>query len=473
MVASLRHRGPDDEGIWTDEAAGIGLGHRRLAVVDLSPAGHQPMVSEDGRYVLTFNGEIYNHLGFAGELDGAGSACWRGRSDTETLVEAIASLGAGADAAQMRRHVRARALGPPGPQALAGARPVRGEAALLRAGRRRFRLRLRTEGDPHPSGFCRDDRPPGARPVRGAGLCARAALDLRGHPQARSRASILTLDGAERPCRVAAQYWSYRAVVEEGLAAPLSTMRRGARGAGSGARRRDPGTIGRGRPDRRIPVGRHRFLDGRGAPSQAFVAERCAPIRSASRRTDIDEAPHARAVSRYLGTDHTERYVSSREAREVIPLLPAIYDEPFADPSQIPTYLMSKLAREEVDRRPLRRRRRRAVRRLYALSDRREPVAQAAAVAGSGPARLRRDPRQGPARRLGSARRALPRDGRNFRARGSSGPSIASDASTACRRSTAPSATNGPGVPSPVIGGGDDGAAGWTSTSPAGPTSSA
>jgi asparagine synthase (glutamine-hydrolysing) len=93
MVAPLRHRGPDDEGVWTDVGAGIGLGHRRLAVVDLSQAGHQPMLSEDGRYVLTFNGEIYNHLALRAELATAGERRWRGRSDTETLLEAIARWG--------------------------------------------------------------------------------------------------------------------------------------------------------------------------------------------------------------------------------------------------------------------------------------------------------------------------------------------------------------------------------------------
>ena len=93
MVDSLRHRGPDDEGIWTDEEAGIALGHRRLAVIDLSKSGHQPMVSGDGRYVLTFNGEIYNHLALRAEVESAGERNWRGHSDTETFLEAIALWG--------------------------------------------------------------------------------------------------------------------------------------------------------------------------------------------------------------------------------------------------------------------------------------------------------------------------------------------------------------------------------------------
>ena len=101
MVATLRHRGPDDEGIWID--AGIGLGHRRLSVIDLSPNGHQPMVSQSGRYVLTFNGEIYNHAALRAALESEGINGWRGHSTPgETLLEVIASGPAGAHAAAPR-----------------------------------------------------------------------------------------------------------------------------------------------------------------------------------------------------------------------------------------------------------------------------------------------------------------------------------------------------------------------------------
>src|SRR3954470_20630777 len=96
MAGVLTHRGPDDEGIWTDPAVGVGLAHRRLAIVDLSPAGHQPMISADGRWVLNFNGEIYNHASVRVELEAAGAVPpggWRGHSDTETLIQAIATWG--------------------------------------------------------------------------------------------------------------------------------------------------------------------------------------------------------------------------------------------------------------------------------------------------------------------------------------------------------------------------------------------
>ena len=99
MASRITHRGPDGAGVWIDPEAGVGLGHRRLAIVDLSPAGHQPMVSSDGRWVLNFNGEIYNHeairsaLNEGGRGPAANGTAWRGHSDTETLVECIAALG--------------------------------------------------------------------------------------------------------------------------------------------------------------------------------------------------------------------------------------------------------------------------------------------------------------------------------------------------------------------------------------------
>src|SRR5688572_22343829 len=95
MSGALAHRGPDDQGIWIDEPAGVGFGHRRLSVVDLSPAGHQPMSSKNGRYVLTYNGEIYNHAALRTELEAAGRAppAWAGHSDTETLLECISAWG--------------------------------------------------------------------------------------------------------------------------------------------------------------------------------------------------------------------------------------------------------------------------------------------------------------------------------------------------------------------------------------------
>src|SRR5215212_1087086 len=97
ILAPIAHRGPDDHGVWTDEAAGIGLVHRRLAIVDLSPAGHQPMHSADGRFVISYNGEIYNHLAIRAELEATGHQ-FRGHSDTEVILESVARYGVGVTA---------------------------------------------------------------------------------------------------------------------------------------------------------------------------------------------------------------------------------------------------------------------------------------------------------------------------------------------------------------------------------------
>jgi asparagine synthase (glutamine-hydrolysing) len=349
MVATLRHRGPDDEGIWIDQAAGIGLGHRRLAVIDLSPAGHQPMASRDGRYILTFNGEIYNHLALRAELAGSGEPRWRGRSDTETLVEAVARWGL---TPALLKCVGMFALG------LWDRRDRRLSLARDRFGEKPLYYG-RVGGD---FVFASELKAIMTHPDF-AGTIDRQALGMfaaRGYvPAPRSifeglhklePGSILTLD-ADRghACADPAieRYWSYRNIVEEGLAAALVDEDEAREGLESAlaAAIRDQSVAD-------VPIGV--FLSG-GIDSSAVAAL----YRKHSSRTlrtytigfeedGFDEAPHAKAVSRYLGTDHTERYVSSREAQEVIPLLPAIYDEPFADPSQIPTYLMSKLAREDV-----------------------------------------------------------------------------------------------------------------------------
>ena len=349
MVDSLRHRGPDDEGIWTDEEAGIALGHRRLAVIDLSKSGHQPMVSRDGRYLLTFNGEIYNHLALRTEVDSARERNWRGHSDTETFLEAIALWGL---EETLRKSVGMFALG-----------------LWDRGDRKLFLARDRFGEKPLYYGWVGRDFVFASelKAIRThldfAGTIDRHALRIfaaRGYvPAPRSifegihklePGSILTLDGSGKASRAipdVAQYWSYRTVVESGLESPFHdehSARDELEAALSAAIK--------GQSVADVPIGV--FLSG-GIDSSTIVAlyRKLASqnVRTYSigfEETGFDEAPYAKEVSRHFGTEHTERYVTSQQAREVIPLLPTIYDEPFADPSQIPTYLMSKLAREEV-----------------------------------------------------------------------------------------------------------------------------
>ena len=343
MVATLRHRGPDDEGIWID--GGIGLGHRRLSVIDLSPNGHQPMVSQSGRYVLTFNGEIYNHAALRAALESEGISGWRGHSDTETLLEAIASWGL---ERALRESVGMFALGLWDRHArkLFLARDRFGEKPLYygRAGKEFL--------------FASELKAIRAHPDF-AGTIDRDALRIfaaRGYvPAPRSifqeisklePGTILTVDGGNGQPTIE-RYWSYRKVVESGLANPLPNEE-------AARRELESALIAaiQGQSVADVPVGV--FLSG-GIDSSTIAAlwrkHSSRELRTYSmgfEESGFDEAPYARAVANHLGTVHTESYVTSAEARDVIPLLPAIYDEPFADPSQIPTYLMSKLAREDV-----------------------------------------------------------------------------------------------------------------------------
>jgi asparagine synthase (glutamine-hydrolysing) len=341
MVATLRHRGPDDEGIWIE--AGIGLGHRRLSVIDLSPNGHQPMVSHGGRYVLTFNGEIYNQAALRAALESEGISAWRGHSDTETLLETIAAWGL---ERALRESAGMFALGlwDRHDRKLFLARDRFGEKPLYygRAGKEFL--------------FASELKAIRAHPDF-AGTIDRDALRIfaaRGYvPAPRSifreisklePGTILSVDGGDATIE---RYWFYREVVESGLANPLPNEE-------AARRELESALISaiQGQSVADVPVGV--FLSG-GIDSSTIAAlwrkHSSRELRTYSmgfEESGFDEAPYARAVASHLGTVHTESYVTSAEARDVIPLLPAIYDEPFADPSQIPTWLMSKLACQDV-----------------------------------------------------------------------------------------------------------------------------
>ena len=158
MVAQLRHRGPDDAGIWPDPDAGLALGHTRLAILDLSPAGHQPMVSADGRWVISYNGEIYNAAELRADLKTRGCAL-RGHSDTEVLLEAIAAWGVERTLAPRQRHVRVGRSGTAASDGLTLARDRIGKKPLYywRSGRQPP-VRLRAQGAARAPGFRADDR---------------------------------------------------------------------------------------------------------------------------------------------------------------------------------------------------------------------------------------------------------------------------------------------------------------------------
>jgi asparagine synthase (glutamine-hydrolysing) len=341
MVATLRHRGPDDEGIWIE--AGISLGHRRLSVIDLSPNGHQPMVSQSGRFVLTFNGEIYNHAALRAALESDGISGWRGHSDTETLLEAIASWGL---ERALRESVGMFALGlwDRHDRKLFLARDRFGEKPLYygRAGKDFLFASELKAIRAHPDFAGTIDRD--ALRIFAARGYVPAPRSIFREVSKLEPGTILTLNGGDAAIE---RYWSYRKVVESGLADPLPNEE-------AARRELESALIAaiQGQSVADVPVGV--FLSG-GIDSSTIAAlwrkHSSRELRTYSmgfEESGFDEAPYARAVATHLGTVHTESYVTSAEARDVIPLLPAIYDEPFADPSQIPTYLMSKLARQDV-----------------------------------------------------------------------------------------------------------------------------
>jgi asparagine synthase (glutamine-hydrolysing) len=357
MAATIAHRGPDDEGFWTDRDAGVGFAHRRLSIVDLSAAGHQPMASKDGRFVLSYNGEIYNHAELRAELEASGAAAgpWRGHSDTETLVECIAAWGL---ERTLRKSVGmfALSLWDRRERRLSLARDRFGEKPLyygwaggdflfaselkaLRAhprfaaevDRRALRLFASRAYIPAPLSIYRD-----VYKLEPGSILSAAPEALRTAPGAPAGPGISVT-----------RYWSYRDAVAAGLADPI-------RDEAEAVERLEAAlaaAIG-GQAIADVPVGA--FLSG-GIDSSTVVAlyqkyssGRVRTFTIGFEEAGFNEAGHAKAVAAHFGTEHNERYVTVREAQEIIPRLPAIYDEPFADSSQIPTHLVSRFAREQV-----------------------------------------------------------------------------------------------------------------------------
>ena len=345
MAATLVHRGPDDAGRWTDAAAGMALGFRRLAILDLSPSGHQPMVSADRRYVCAFNGEIYNYRDLQRELEGRGTR-FRGTSDTEVIVESAATFGA---AATVRRlwGMFALAIWDRRERTLLLARDRLGKKPLYVAG----------IGD---AGW-----------LFGSELKALCALDrFRRRIDPRAVAAYLRFGYVPAPLTIYRGTWK----IEPGtfsllrFGRPVRTERYWDPRTVASQAARTPRTespealvseldaLLRDAVSRRmvadVPLGA--FLSG-GIDSSVVVAlmqaQSSRPVRTFSvgfDHAEYDEAGSAAAVARHLGTEHTELYVTSDEARAVIPELPGIYDEPFADSSQIPTLLIARMARRFV-----------------------------------------------------------------------------------------------------------------------------
>ena len=346
MMRAIRHRGPDDFGVWEDAAVGIALGHRRLSIVDLSMSGHQPMASVCGRYVTSFNGEIYNFPSLREDLEIRGHR-FRGQSDTEVMLAAFSEWGI---EATVRRLNGMFAI-----------------ALWDRETRRLHLVRDRMGEKPIYYGWI------GKSFVFGSELKA-----IRAHPQFHGTidrgavglfmrhnyipapssiyegifkvppGTIVTITPGAGGAPEVHTYWSVAVAAEQGRAKPFAgTLNQAI--ACLDELLRDAIKL---RMVADVPLGA--FLSG-GVDSSTIVAlmqaQSSAPIRTFSigfHEPAYNEAPFAKAVAEHLGTDHTEVYVSPSQAMEVIPKLPTIYDEPFSDSSQIPTYLISQLTKSKV-----------------------------------------------------------------------------------------------------------------------------
>jgi asparagine synthase (glutamine-hydrolysing) len=350
MTRSLAHRGPDDEGVWIDVDAGIGLGHRRLSIVDLSPAGHQPMHSPSGRFVITANGEIYNHADLRAELLAAGhEVAWRGHSDIETLLAGFDAWGI-KPTLQRASGMFAFALWDKQGRTLTLARDRLGEKPLY-YGRQHgprspflFASELKALRQ-HPDFEPEIDRQALSLLVRYLDVPAPFSI-YRGISKLLPGTMLTLSEGASDP--LIEQYWSGAEVARAGVADPLALGPEAATDALEQVLER---AVGR-QMMADVPLGA--FLSG-GIDSSTVVAimQKLSPrpvktFTIGFHEAEYNEANHAKAVARHLGTDHTELYVTPREAMDVIPRLPAMYDEPFADSSQIPTHLISALARRHV-----------------------------------------------------------------------------------------------------------------------------
>ncbi len=353
MAQALRHRGPDSAGVWADRDAGIGLGHRRLAIVDLSEAGQQPMHSASGRYVIAFNGEIYNHIQLRTELEQLGLAqMWRGHSDTETLLAGFEAWGF---EATLKRAVGmfAIALWDRQERVLSLARDRMGEKPLY------WGWQGGQGGQARTFLFGSELRALRAHPAF-TPVVNRDALTLllRHNYIGAPHAIYQGIQKLEPGCWLQVSqrqaepqicsYWSALEVALKGHAQPFS-------GSDNEAvdhlERLLKEAVGQ-QMVADVPLGA--FLSG-GIDSSAIVAlmqsQSGRPVKTFTigfHEPGYNEAEHAKAVAQHLGTEHTELYIEPAQALAVIPELPRLYDEPFSDSSQIPTFLVSQLARQHV-----------------------------------------------------------------------------------------------------------------------------
>lgn len=351
MTTALTNRGPDSAGYWIDSESGVALGHRRLAVVDVSSAGAQPMRAVSGRYTLVFNGEIYNHLSIRAELEKVGVApIWRGHSDTETLLAGFDAWG-----------IQATVLKAIGMFAFA---VWDGQLSELTLGRDRLGEKplyygWQGTGSDAIFLFGSELKALRAHPAFAAAVSRDALCLYMRHNNVPAPYTIYTdiwklipgsmLKVSQRSMEPAiSSYWSVAEVAMQGVQSPFP----GAAEVAVDVLESLLKDAVRQQMVADVPLGA--FLSG-GIDSSTVVALMQAqtgrPVKTFTigfNEEGYNEVVHAKAVAKHLGTEHTELYVSAQQALDVIPLLPTLYCEPFADSSQIPTFLVSQLARQQV-----------------------------------------------------------------------------------------------------------------------------
>jgi asparagine synthase (glutamine-hydrolysing) len=428
MASAVRHRGPDDAGTWCDGAAGLALGHRRLSILDPSAEGHQPMVSRDGRWVLNYNGEIYNFPELRAPLEAAGIR-FRGHSDTEILVEGIAHWGL-VRTLQRAAGMFALAVWDRESRTLHLARDRFGEKPLYYGWMGRtflFASELKSMRA-HPAWRGEVDRDALALYLRYN--CVPAPYSIYAGIRKLLPAHVAEVRASGEP--TLAPYWSLEDAVAAGVSDPLQGSDEELVTLTEERLRR---TIGE-QMVADVPLGA--LLSG-GIDSSTVVAlmqvQSARPVRTFTigfHEAGYNEAEQAKAVARHLGTDHTELYVTPRQTLDVIPRIPEMYDEPFGDSSQVPTFLVAQARAPTGHGSPLRRRRRRDVRGLQPLLPGRSHLATAVGRAARSAsreccgdprpaavrlaARLRRGPdRLAPAASCRSCRGSRPQAGRCVR----------------------------------------------------------
>ena len=346
MTHALDHRGPDSHGTWIDADEGIGLGHSRLAILDVTEAGSQPMYSKSGRFLIVFNGEIYNHKAIRLELQEQNQLSWTGNSDTETLVAAIEQWGCEATLKKLI-GMFAFALWDRDSKTLKLARDRAGEKPLY-------------YGHTHNMFFfgselCVAKKIPSFRKKISRDALA-LYLRYSSIPAPHSiyedvfkiePGCVVTFDGCGSKIDQC-KYWSFQEVFQAGA----HNRYRGGPGEAVADLTSVLSDAVALQMESDVPLGA--FLSG-GVDSSMIVALMQSQSAQAINTFSIgfedsafNEAEYARDVAKHIGTNHHDMYVSGSDALDVIPNLPSIYDEPFADSSQIPTYLVSQIAKERV-----------------------------------------------------------------------------------------------------------------------------